>query len=558
MDSNINDIYNDGKASLIVGLCETLGIPAVFDGALTSDTGRPPEVPYSVLAMMMMVNMCDDHKPLYLLNEYFEFKDIEGIFHYPVRLDQINDDRFGGFLDRFYEAGCRRIFSDIATKAFIRYNIKIRNINFDTTSKVMWGLYETDEEPKGVIKIDFGHSKDKRQDKKQLKIGIGCAEGFIADAVVLSGNKDDKTYNADNLENLDEILNRFSVSKEDFYYIADSALFSEENLKKAKGKSIKLITRMPDNTKIASEAIEYVVNNPDILLEFTLSNAKDKERKYGIAEKVADYRGFPLKLAVCYSHGLIETKQKTIAKQVDKETEKLEKLVSTVSKRDFACAEDAEKEIAKLNSKELKKLNYHTVNFSIRKEIKRRPGRPAVMISDAMAEYKYFVDITFEKDPALVERAVRSACCFVLCSNDINISSTELLLEYKTQDSVEKKFKQLKSPHFVNSIYLDSPTRVEAFAYLMLISILVLSIAEYAVRRGMKENNEVIIGPGKVKMKSPTLLAIYSVFYSVRVRILQMPDGKLMRQLAQPLRDNVLIVLKHLGIPQDTFTRGSS
>ncbi|MHB1394962.1 MAG: IS1634 family transposase [Clostridia bacterium] len=557
MDSNINEIYNDGKASLIVSLCETLGIPTVFDTSLTSESGRPPEIPYGVLAMMMMVNMCDDHKPLYLLDEYYEFKDLEGIFHYPIRLDQINDDRFGGFLDRFNEAGCRKIFSDIAAKAFIRYNIKIRNINFDTTSKVMWGLYETDEEPKGVIKIDFGHSKDKREDKKQLKIGIGCAEGIVADAVVLSGNKDDKTYNSDNLDNLEEVMKRFHVSKEEFYYIADSALFSEENLKKAAAKGIKLITRMPDNTKIVAKAIEAVVDNPDILTEFTFNNAKDKERKYGIAEKVENYRSIPLKLAICYSHGLIETKQKTIAKQVEKEAEKLEKLASAISKRDFACAEDAEKEIVKLNSKEFKKLGYHSVKLCIRKEPKRRPGRPSVLISDAMVEYKYYVDTAFEKELMQIDRAIRSACCFVLCSNDIGISGTDLLVEYKTQDSVEKKFQQLKSPHFVNSIYLDSPTRVEAFAYLMLISILMLSIAEHVVRRGMKENDEIIIGPGKVKMKNPTLQAIYSVFYSVRVRVNQLSDGKIVRQLVQPLRDNVLIVLKHLGISKDTFTKGS-
>ena len=191
----------------------------------------------------------DDHKPLYLLDEYYEFRDLEGIFHYPISLDQINDDRFGGFLDRFHEAECRKIFSDIAAKVFIRYNIKIGNINFDTTSKVMWGLYETDEEPKGVIKIDFGHSKDKREDKKQLKIGIGCAEGIVADAVVLSGNKDDKTYNSDNFDNLKEVM-------------------------------------QPNNTK-------------------------GKERKYGIAEKVENCRGIPLKLAICYSHGLMETKNKS-------------------------------------------------------------------------------------------------------------------------------------------------------------------------------------------------------------------------------------------------------
>lgn len=557
MDSNFNEttVYSEGKAGLIVGLSEVLGIPAVFDELLTSESGRPPEVPYGILAMMMMVNMCDDHKPLYLLNEYYEFKDLEGIFHYPVRLDQINDDRFGGMLDRFYEAGCRKIFSNIAAKAFLHYDIKIRNINFDTTSKVMWGLYETDEEPKGIIKINFGHSKDKREDKKQIKIGIGCAEGIVADAVVLSGNKDDKTYNADNLDNLDEILQRFAVSRDDFYYIADSALFSEDNMKKATSKGINLITRMPDNVKIASESIAEVVENPALLSTLKFNNAQEKERKYGIYEKVETYRDSKLKLAICYSYGLEDTKLKTVTKNANKEFERLTALASSIAKRDFACSEDADKEIHKLYGKDFKKLSYHSVKLSIHKEAKRRPGRPSIIISDSMTEYKHFLEVEIVREQTQIDRAVFSACCFVLCSNDLAITASSLLMEYKTQDSVEKKFQQLKSPHFVNSIYLDSPQRVEAFAYLMLISILTLSIGEYVVRRGMKKNDETIIGPGKIKMKSPTINAIYSVFYSVRIRLVK-NSGKARRELAQPLRNNILTILKHLKIPHDTFTRG--
>lgn len=65
----------------------------------------------------------------------------------------------------------------------------------------------------GVIKIDFGHSKDKRNDKKQIKYGIGCANGIIVDAVVLSGNKDDKKYNLDTLETIDATLTNLKVNK---------------------------------------------------------------------------------------------------------------------------------------------------------------------------------------------------------------------------------------------------------------------------------------------------------------------------------------------------------
>ena len=33
---------------------------------------------------MMITNMCNDHHPLYLLEEYFEDKYLEGIFYEPI------------------------------------------------------------------------------------------------------------------------------------------------------------------------------------------------------------------------------------------------------------------------------------------------------------------------------------------------------------------------------------------------------------------------------------------------------------------------------------------
>ena len=146
-----------------------------------------------IMAEMMIVNICDDHHPLYLLNDYFKEKDLEGIFYCPIDLNQISDDIFGKFLDAFYEAGPMKMFGELSSQAFANYGIEVTNINFDTTSKVMWETYETEDHKEGVISINFSHSKQKRQDKKQIKIGIGVANGLMVDARVLLVNKDDKT-----------------------------------------------------------------------------------------------------------------------------------------------------------------------------------------------------------------------------------------------------------------------------------------------------------------------------------------------------------------------------
>lgn len=65
-------------------------------------------------------------------------------------------------------------------------------------------------------------------------MGIAVANGVIVDAKVLSGNRDDKTYNSQSLDEVSTVLNRLNVSEEDFYYIADRALFSKDNFEKQK------------------------------------------------------------------------------------------------------------------------------------------------------------------------------------------------------------------------------------------------------------------------------------------------------------------------------------
>lgn len=557
VDPNIVETYTVGKEGFIVALCEALGASALIDQALACPSGRPPEIPYGVLSMMMMVNMCDDHRPVYRLREYYEDTDLEGLFHYPISLNQINDDRFGGFLDRFQEADCRKIFSQIAAKAVTLYGIQVKSINFDTTSKVMWGNYETAEGTLGVIKIDFGHSKDKRNDKKQIKYSIGCANGLVVDASVLAGNKDDKTYNTDTLKQLDNTLGNLKVNKEEFYYIADSALFSQDNLDLAGEKNIHLITRIPDNVLIAKEAIKDAVDQLTDLQVVTIKNAKGDNLTYRLLERISEYQGHPLKIAVCYSEGLKATKEKTIAKAVEKEADKIAKLAKSLAKREFACEEDVCLESSKIQLKDIKKLAYHDIEFKIRVEECLRRGRPSKDTSSKVQGHRYYLELKWSPSEALIERAIQENCCFVLCSNDLRIKGETLLQEYKTQDSVEKKFQQLKSPQFVNSIYLESPERIEAFSYLMLICMLILSVAEYVVRRGLAQDQDHIIGPGNIKMKRPTQRAIYDIFYAVRIRVICHPDRPWERSYVRPLNDSLLKVLRYLQIPEDTFIRGA-
>ncbi len=92
----------------------------------------------------------------------------------------------------------------------------------------------------------------------------------------------------------------------------------------------------------------------------------------------------------------------------------------------------------------------------------------------------------------------------------------------------------------------------------MLVSMLILSIAEYVVRRGLEKDDDIIIGLGNRKLKRPTQRVIFDIFYSVRIRIIRHPDKAWERSYANPLNESLLKVLRYLKIPEDTFIKGST
>ncbi len=48
----------------------------------------------------------------------------------------------------------------------------------------------------------------------------------------------------------------------------------------------------------------------------------------------------------------------------------------------------------------------------------------------------------------------------------------------------------------------------------MILLMLLFSVAKYVVHRELTKDKAIIIGPGKVQMTKPSLLAIYRVLYS--------------------------------------------
>jgi transposase len=153
------------------------------------------------------------------------------------------------------------------------------------------------------IEITFGHAKDNRMDLKRFVLGMVVNQhGVPLFMQSFSGNKSDKKSLPEMIQKLRE-----SVSLDDSsYWVADSAIYSEENLKLL-GNDLHWLTRVPENVGAARKLISA---------ELEMIPATDP--RYSFHATSLNYGGIAQKAVVFWSQEMQVQKEKTFDKNLQK------------------------------------------------------------------------------------------------------------------------------------------------------------------------------------------------------------------------------------------------
>lgn len=137
--------------------------------------------------------------------------------------------------------------------------------------------------------------------------------------------------------------------------------------------------------------------------------------------------------------------------------------------------------------------------------------------------------------------------------DDQSLSDKMVLRLYKDKNEVECRFRYLKSPYHVGPIFLQRPSRVKTFGYLMLMSLLLYSAFEYILREQMAQETEPLILPGKRKSFRPTgasVLEMFETMVSTWVSI----DGRRQRVNANPADPQRERILGFFGLDMSIYS----
>jgi len=482
--------FRSGATGLILSLCNEIKLVEHINHSVTWDEKQWKVSPGQHILALIINTLCG-RVPLYRVEKFYEDQDVEGLFGVGRTAHDFNHFASGRALDAFYNGGSKSIFMALTLRNLLTRGTPLQFAHGDTTSKTMYGEYEDNGDP-DTLKINLGHSKDKRYDLKQIVMGlVTIGRGMPLLGNVNDGNLDDKTWNGQLVDTMAKALNPEQIRQ--LVYVADSAFFTQTNVKKAHGKNLRFISLVSENHKLRKICIEQVLQNKQMLNLGRLSNQKNAS-EYQIQEVIQDYHGITLRCSVVYSTHLAEQKKETFARHLQKEQLLVEKAAEKLTEQEFSCAKDAQKAWEKFLHAQRKSpfpISSHIESFTRPKRRDKR-GRPKKSETPEMETvYTLQVDIS-SVPPEVIEEQERRIGYFVLATNHqdaLELPAEQVLREYKQQSSVELRFKFLKDPMFVDSLFLKTPERIEALGYVLLIALFIYMTLEERIRTAVLQQN---------------------------------------------------------------------
>jgi len=538
---------------LVSAYATRIGLVEEIDRLLDCDM----EVSPGRVVLAMILDALSGRRPLFRLQEFFADKDIELLLGEDIPLSKLGDHTLRRVLTRLFDAGTNTVLGAIALRAARSFSLDMSHAHHDTTSHSVYGdylLYEEEEHGEPFV-ITQGFSKAHRPDLKQLVQSLLCVDqGIPIYSKVVDGNSSDKTINQ-NL--IPEMVKRMrEVGSNDFIYVNDSALITEESLRIIDewDDGLLFVSLLPQVYNECKNAITQAVQSDAWQEIGTISEMPTtrnrKPASYKAFETTVMLYGKQYRVIVVHSDAHDKRRQKKVDKQIKKDLEETLKLKQELEKIDYACLPDATAAMKRVCSG-----SFHRLSAATQERPHYHRGRPNKNGERSLKEMRYGLTFELDVDEESIRKLRDEAGCFVLITNTPRegagaVDARQLLTIYKDQHMVERNFGFLKDPVFVNALFLKSPKRIEALGLILVLALLIWRLMERTMRANLAADKSKITGWVKRETSRPTSFMMTTKFLGIFV----LTEGKV-RRLAKPLNSLQLGYLQILDLTPDIFIR---
>ena len=455
----------------------------------------------------------------------------------------LNDYRLGQILEALFAANRKQVCGAVALKALEVYAISTPWLHQDTTTIALYGTYEgeappdaqptQDEEVPVPPRPTYGHSKDGRDDLKQVLLSLGVSgDGGLPLRV---GIRDGNT--SDSLETPLAIEACLTLGLAGVHgMVADSQGYSQRTRGLCLEKGVGVVTLVPRTCAVRQElevwgqhqsTLPLLVEKPGRPQDEAPRHWRGQSVTRPVAVEYSDGRVAQeaLRFVVVHSSQLAQQQSHTYAVAQAKEAEGLTAHVRRVEARRFACVADAEAAIAEYEGRgqgrrgrRPRPWRYHPVHYRVVTDTQRKRrthrGRPA-KTEALQLETAYRLVTAVET----LSRAEEENGWTVLATtvSQERCSDAEMLSAYQEQHtSVEPGFRWIKNPAAIRPVWLEKPERIAALAMLTVMGLLVYAVIQRQVRLYLQTHEQQVPGH-KGETATPTAAVVLAFFEPVAV-----------------------------------------
>src|SRR5262252_4403986 len=492
---------------LILGVLRRLEVATVIESLIAPHPKHVLSTGRGVEALVLAI--LDGDHALYKVGQRLEERGMLDLLQPGLTRASRHDYRLGHILEALFAANLNKVYSAIVLKALAVYAIPTPWLHQDTTTIALYGAYEDDPKTAGAPRPAYGHSKDGRDDLKQVLLSLGVSgDGGLP---LRLGLRDGNT--SDSVETSVAIEECLALGLEGVRgIVADSKAYSRRTLGVCLEHKIDLITLVPRTCTVRQELEVWGQQQPGLPLLVEKpgrTKAEEPRRWHGqsvrrqVEVEYSDGRVAQeeLRFVVVHSSQLAQQQTQTYAAAQGKEAEAMADHLRCVQARWFACLPDAEAAIAE----------YAGQGPGPRGRRPRR-GRPAKTDPPPLESgYRLAVEVealaNAEEDNGwtVLATTVSAEGC----------GDGEILRAYQDQNTtVEPGFRWIKNPAAIAPVWLEKPERIAALAMLTVLGLLVYSVIQRQVRLYLHTHDRQIPG-NKGLTAIPTAAVVLSLFAPV-------------------------------------------
>jgi transposase len=562
MAVTIQQISPVAHLPLVLGVIRKLNVAALID------TFCPPH-PAHVLSCgrgveALLLAILDGHHALSKVGARLEERGMIPLLQPGLTRAALHDYRLGQILEALFAAQLNRVFGAIALNALEVYSLLTPWLHQDTTTITLYGAYEEEARPgEGLVppRPAYGHSKDGRDDLKQVLLSLGVSsDGLPLRMGLRDGNTSDSIETPIAIEacvalGLDGVRG----------IVADSKAYCKRTLGLCLEQRVGLITLVPRTCAVRQEVEAWGQQHGGLplLLEKPGRTRQEPPRCWhgqSVVRRVpVEYADGRLDVAeirflVVHSSQLAPQAATAYAAAQAKEAERVAEHIQRVEARWFACAAAAEAAIAEYEGRgqgrrgrKPRPWRYHVLHYQVEAvsvpQKRPRRGRPP-KAEAPQVEVRY--RLVVHPEALLPSEDAHGWTVLATTLQSEACTDVEILQAYQEQHiTVEPGFRWIKNPAAISPVWLEKPARIAALAMLTVVGLLVYAIIQRQVRLYLRDHAQQVLG-NKGPTATPTAAGGFALF--APVTLVQFAVGKTISRQVHGIQDHHLLVCEAVGM----------